>query len=739
MSITQGLQLPFGIQPVNPVPVDSWSGPYDGVSLQDAIDLANLTIPVETRFQSMEVRLIVGGESKKFWYRDGVGPTDLIEFGLGTIGVTGATGIQGVTGPTGPTGSSLTIYESGETPIVDINEIEVIGATVTDDGGGKVTLEIEAGGITSVNGQTTPSVVVDLQSVLDNGNVANDVEVFIIGGNKRLAFSGGNVEITNLDDENLTYRDDLGFYVVDTTGNESAFLKEKITTENGEYLIPTGVSSPLATLADISGGGGTPTFEEVLTEGNVTTKNFIQKIDDDNYIEYNLDNFRINSFTTFFGTYDSYNSLILDGNGGVSVFDTNQQSDFIGFDNGRGLVITDASTPFLVLNRDSLTRNGFIYPLPSGPSSPLATLADITAINEHYKGTYTSISALQTAHSTANLGDYALVDAGSGSDAKMYIWDADEGWVLSGSVSLTTTDALPEGTTNLYFTSARALAAIPDASIITKGLAKLYNNILTSNTDGGVTQAALKTEFENIGNSISTINSKLINNNLRKEFDWNEGVYIMEHYIGASFTAPYTSASGSGGSATSGSNVTGAKFGGLVLSTGTVTSFGLGAIVFGNVNTPPINLSDSSFYMKRRVKIPILSTTSEAFYIQDGFIGNGNRVNPSASILFLYDTEGSFAFGASPGSIKFKTVTSLSSSRTFTDTGVIVVADQWYELLIYFITGTNTVMFYIDNVLVATHTTNIPNIPVSLNHSISKTNGTSARTYEADKMQFQSQ
>lgn len=56
-------------------------------------------------------------------------------------------------------GSSLTIYESGETPIVDVNEIEVIGATVTDDGSGKVTLEIEAG--------ATPT----LQEVTDESNL----------------------------------------------------------------------------------------------------------------------------------------------------------------------------------------------------------------------------------------------------------------------------------------------------------------------------------------------------------------------------------------------------------------------------------------------------------------------------------------------------------------------------------------------------------------------------------------
>jgi len=54
----------------------------------------------------MEVRLIVGGVSKKFWYRDGVDDTDLIEFGLGPIGVTGATGIQGPTGSPGVTGAT---------------------------------------------------------------------------------------------------------------------------------------------------------------------------------------------------------------------------------------------------------------------------------------------------------------------------------------------------------------------------------------------------------------------------------------------------------------------------------------------------------------------------------------------------------------------------------------------------------------------------------------------------------
>jgi len=104
MALTPGLQLPFGIQPVNPVPVDAWSGPYSGVDESSAISLANSLIPLGIRFQSMEVRLIMGGTSRKYWYRDGVTDSDLVEFSGGGVGSQGAQGSQGSSGPQGPQG-----------------------------------------------------------------------------------------------------------------------------------------------------------------------------------------------------------------------------------------------------------------------------------------------------------------------------------------------------------------------------------------------------------------------------------------------------------------------------------------------------------------------------------------------------------------------------------------------------------------------------------------------------------
>lgn len=57
-----------------------------------------------------------------------------------------------------------------------------------------------------------------------------------------------------------------------------------------------------------------------------------------------------------------------------------------------------------------------------------------TATNPNFKGKYTSLVNLQTAHPTASDGDYAIVDAGSGTDAVEYIWDANEEWVSGSSI-----------------------------------------------------------------------------------------------------------------------------------------------------------------------------------------------------------------------------------------------------------------------------------------------------------------
>ena len=88
MPLTTGLQLPFGVQPVNPVPVDSWSGPYSAATEADAKSAANAAIPSEIRFQSMQVRLIISGVPYIYWYKDGTADSDLVSYFASTDEIT---------------------------------------------------------------------------------------------------------------------------------------------------------------------------------------------------------------------------------------------------------------------------------------------------------------------------------------------------------------------------------------------------------------------------------------------------------------------------------------------------------------------------------------------------------------------------------------------------------------------------------------------------------------------------
>ncbi|WP_199117324.1 hypothetical protein, partial [Pedobacter sp. ASV28] len=102
--------------------------------------------------------------------------------------------------------------------------------------------------------------------------------------------------------------------------------------------------------------------------------------------------------------------------------------------------------------------------IPQKIAEALNLKLNATDYNQHFRGKYTSLSALEAATFNPPLqaGDYAQVDPGVGTDAKNYNWDSDDNaWIEGGSGSAATnTDQLPEGTNNLYFTSSRAVNAV---------------------------------------------------------------------------------------------------------------------------------------------------------------------------------------------------------------------------------------------------------------------------------------
>jgi hypothetical protein len=140
----------------------------------------------------------------------------------------------------------------------------------------------------------------------------------------------------------------------------------------------------------------------------------------------------------------------------------------------------------------------------------------------------------------------------------------------------------------------------------------------------------------------------------------------------------------------------------------------------------PVSFSTSTF-------IPTLSNGTERYRIVLGFGTTALNASDLTGIFFTYD-EGGIQNGTS-ASPNWQCVTSVSSVRTLTVTSVAASTTAWQKLSIEINAASTSVEFYIDNVLVATHTTNIPTGITQLvtpKIQIAKSIGITSRTFFAD-------
>jgi len=144
----------------------------------------------------------------------------------------------------------------------------------------------------------------------------------------------------------------------------------------------------------------------------------------------------------------------------------------------------------------------------------------------------------------------------------------------------------------------------------------------------------------------------------------------------------------------------------LQLGTGT-TATGSSNIRLGDNNAGSIYTGNGEITMQCFYNVQTLSTITERFYEIIGFMTGANFANTN-TISFTYDEGGIGNYGSA--SANWKCITRVSPTTTATITTVPVVASQWYVLKIVINSLGNSISFFIDNVLVATHTTNIPNL-----------------------------
>jgi hypothetical protein len=142
------------------------------------------------------------------------------------------------------------------------------------------------------------------------------------------------------------------------------------------------------------------------------------------------------------------------------------------------------------------------------------------------------------------------------------------------------------------------------------------------------------------------------------------------------------------------------------------------------------------------VNVETLSTALERFRFISGFGNSATNAAEGNGAFFTYD-EGATQNGTA-ATPNWQTQTCNASVRTLTTTSVAVTAGAWTKLRIEVNAAATSVAFYINGILVATHTTNIPkwlaaNNPRGFNvkQSIVKTIGTTTRSVFCDYLGYE--
>lgn len=183
---------------------------------------------------------------------------------------------------------------------------------------------------------------------------------------------------------------------------------------------------------------------------------------------------------------------------------------------------------------------------------------------------------------------------------------------------------------------------------------------------------------------------------------------------------------GTGAALTSQANDTQNRVGVIRATTGSTAA---GAVYFSSALDFAIRLGAAKWYYEADVNITTLSTSAEGYYLLCGMF----RTDLLQIVCFSYDERGTFGTGQT----YWQTVTSAAGTATVNanHTQVTVAAATWYRLGIEINAAANEVKFYIDGVLKATHTTNIPTASggqMGIAILFAKTVGSTARTLDID-------
>jgi hypothetical protein len=165
-----------------------------------------------------------------------------------------------------------------------------------------------------------------------------------------------------------------------------------------------------------------------------------------------------------------------------------------------------------------------------------------------------------------------------------------------------------------------------------------------------------------------------------------------------------------------------------IFDSGTTTT-GRAQIYLGGTNADGLNFGAGVYTFETDIFLANLSTAGEEYGFSFGF-GDNTALDMVDGVYFKYNRLGT--------GVNWRLMTSKASARTDTDSGVIVTAGVWHRFKIIINALATSVAFYIDNILVGTITTNIPDAATKLGviMGILKSAGTTNRLVYCDWIWF---
>jgi len=259
-----------------------------------------------------------------------------------------------------------------------------------------------------------------------------------------------------------------------------------------------------------------------------------------------------------------------------------------------------------------------------------------------------------------------------------------------------------------------------DFGIVSSGSTHTFNLPNASAANRGALSAADWSTFNAKQNDLSTFQRK-------------EGITFFDDFLGTNDNAGIATSTGVTMSAVgtgSAARITGVypnrtnQQGVIQLATGTTASGGA-SYRLGSGNTPTFFVGSGAISYEVLINIETLSTLANRFVNVFGFYTGSSITTSNNLISFIYDEGGVFASGGIGASANWKCVTGNAGTRTSTDSTIAVTASAWVKLRIEINANATSVGFYINDTLVATHTTNIPATTTALYflNGIQKTTG----------------